>query len=183
MSERNRKILRDALSADYEGFVQRLTRRLGSSELAREALHETFLRIDGVSEAVSLRSPREYLHRTAVNIVKDRRKSDRHLLSVADIASVCDLHDQSPDPSTTVEARLELRELDKALRELPERRRRVFMAAHIEQVTHAEIAVRFGINIRTVELDLRHTLEHLSRRVGRKITRRFGPRSQILAAE
>ena len=176
MSDSNRKSLRETLLADYEGLTTRLTRCLGSSDLAREALHETFLRVDRVSEAVSLRSPVDYLFRTAINIAKDRRKSNGYLLSTAEIASIIDIPDEAPDPSVIAEARLELKELEKALGELPDRRRNVFVAAHIEQLPHSEIATRFGINVRTVEFDLQHAMEHLSRRLGRKIIRRFGPR-------
>ncbi len=176
MSDSNRKSLRDALSDDYEGLATRLARCLGSSDLAREALHETFLRVDRVSEAVSVRSPADYLFRTAINVAKDRRRSDAHLLSAAEIDAITDFQDDSPDPSAIAGARLELKALDRALTELPARRRDVFIAAHIEQVSHDEIAARFGINVRTVEFDLQHAMEHLSLRLGRTVVRRFGPR-------
>lgn len=183
VSDSNRKSLREALSDDYEGLASRLARCLGSSDLAREALHETFLRVDRVSEAVSVRSPADYLFRTAINVAKDRRRSDAHLLSATEITAITDIADESPDPSVIVEARLELRELDKALTELPARRRGVFVAAHVEQLSHDEIAARFGINVRTVEFDLQHAMEHLSLRLGRKVIRRFGPRPKSTPTE
>jgi RNA polymerase sigma-70 factor, ECF subfamily len=183
VSDSNRKSLRDALSDDYEGLTTRLTRCLGSSDLAREALHETFLRVDRVSEAVSVRSPADYLFRTAINVAKDRRKSDAHLLSAAEIAAITDLPDESPDPSAIAGARLELKALDRALTELPARRRDVFVAAHIEQLPHDEIAARFGINVRTVEFDLQHAMEHLSLRLGRTVIRRFGPRPKTVPTD
>ncbi len=176
MSDSNSKALRAALSNDYESLARRLTRCLGSSDLAREALHETFLRVEQVSDAVSVRSPTDYLFRTAINVAKDKRKRDSRLLSSAEIAVICAIPDDGPDPSAITESRFELKELDKALSELPERRREVFIAAHVEQIPHSEIAARFGINARTVEFDLQHAIEHLSRRLGRKVVRRFGPR-------
>lgn len=178
MTDSNRKALRDAISADYEGLATRLARCLGSSDLAREALHETFLRIERVSEAVSVQRPADYLFRTAINVAKDRRRSDAHLLSAAEIDAITDVADASPDPSEIVGSRLEVKELDKALMELPARRREVFIAAHIEQLPHSEIAARFGINVRTVEFDLQHAMEHLSLRLARRVIRRFGPRAK-----
>jgi RNA polymerase sigma-70 factor (ECF subfamily) len=175
--------LRETLSADYESLAGRLARRLGSADLAREALHETFLRLDRVSEAVPVRSPGDYLFRTAINVAKDHRRSDRHLLSAGEIAAITDISDDGPDPSMIVEGRLELQELDKALAELPDRRRRVFLAAHIEQLNHRDIATRFGVNVRTIEFDLQHAMEHLSRRLGRKAKRRFGPRPKAATVE
>ncbi|HEY0330257.1 MAG TPA: RNA polymerase sigma factor [Rhodopseudomonas sp.] len=178
MSDSDRRSLRAALSADYEGLARRLTRCLGSSDLAREALHETFLRVDRVTGATPVHSPIDYLFRAAINVAKDRRRSDslRDRLSAGEIAAICDIPDDRPDPSAALEARLEIEELDKALRELPKRRRAVFLAANIEQMPHSEIAKRFGVNVRTIEFDLRHAMEHLSRRLGRKPNRRYGPR-------
>lgn len=183
MSEQNAKSLRQALSADYEGLVKRLSRCLGSSDLAREALHETFLRVERVSEEVTVHSPVDYLFRVAINIARDRRKSDGRLLSASEIAAIMDIPDERPDPSTVAEGRIEVGELEKALAQLPARRREVFVCAHLEQLPHNEIASRFGVNVRTVEFDLRHALEFLSRRLGRKVIRRFGPRPKMAPKE
>jgi RNA polymerase sigma-70 factor, ECF subfamily len=178
VSDSNCKSLRETLAADYEGLTKRLTRCLGSSDFAREALHETFLRVDRVSETVSVRSPLDYLFRTAINVAKDRRRSDSRLLSAAEIEAIIDIPDEGPDPLRVLESRIELKELEKALAELPERRRNVFVAAHIEQLPHGDIARRFGVNIRTVEFDLQYAMEHLCRRLGRNVIRRFGPRAK-----
>jgi RNA polymerase sigma-70 factor, ECF subfamily len=183
VSEQNAKSLRQALSADYEGLIKRLSRCLGSSDLAREALHETFLRVDRVSEAVTVHRPADYLFRIAINVARDRRKSDRRLLGAAEIAAIMDIPDERPDPSAVVEARLEVGELEKALAQLPARRREVFVSAHLEHMSHSDIAARFGINVRTVEFDLRYALEHLSRHLGRKVIRRFGPRPKAAPKE
>jgi RNA polymerase sigma-70 factor (ECF subfamily) len=82
-----------------------------------------------------------------------------------------------------VEARIELTEFQKALAELPARRRDVFIAAHLDHLPHREIATRFGINVRTVDFDLQHAMEHLSRRLGRSVLRRLGPRSRQKSSE
>jgi FixJ family two-component response regulator len=76
---------------------------------------------------------------------------------------------------TIAEFRLEFEDLKVALSELSQRRQSVFAAAHIESIPHTAIAARLGINVRTVEFDLQHAMEHLSRRLGRKVIRRFGP--------
>jgi len=161
--------------ADYEGLARRLTRCLGSPDLARESLHEAFLRIERVSEVMTINSPSDYLFRVAVNVARDRRRGDRRLLSASEIDAICDIPDEQPDPSEVLESRFELNALKKALSELSERRRIVFTAAHVEGIPHSVIAERLGINVRTVAFDLQHVMEHLSRRLGRKVIRRFGP--------
>jgi RNA polymerase sigma-70 factor (ECF subfamily) len=175
--------LRSALSHDYESLTRRLTRCLGSSDLAREALHETFLRVEHVSDGVSLVSPADYLFRTAINVAKDKRKREGRPLSESEVASIGSVADDRPDPSAIAESRFELKELEKALAELPQRRRAVFIAAHVEQLSHSEIATRFGLNGRTIAFDLQYALEHLSRRLGRKVIRRFGPRQKQASDE
>ena len=180
MADSSRKILREALSSDYEGLARRLARCLGSSDLAREALHETFLKVERVPDALSVNSPADYLFRTAINVAKDRRRGDARLLSVSEIEAITNIPDETPDPSAVVDGRLELRALEKALAELPARRREVFVAAHVEHLPHDQIASRFGINVRTVEFDLQHAIEHLSRRLGRTVVRRYGPRPKSI---
>ncbi len=54
------------LLAGYEDFALWLTRRLGSSELARDALQETFLRLERGSEIGPVNSPKAYLLRIAL---------------------------------------------------------------------------------------------------------------------
>ncbi|WP_347379568.1 RNA polymerase sigma factor [Bradyrhizobium sp. STM 3843] len=183
VSDSNIRSLREALAAEYEGLTKRLTRRLGSADFAREALHETFLRVDRVSDAVEVRSPLDYLFRMALNVARDRRKGDQQLLSAADVETMLDLADDGPDPSAVAESRIEMAEFEKALAELPARRRNVFVAAHLHQQPHREIADRFGINVRTVDFDLQYAMEHLSQRLGRKILRRFGPRARPQARD
>lgn len=183
MSDSNSKLLRETLAADYEGLARRLTRCLGSSDFAREALHEAYLKVDRVPDAVELKSPLDYLFRTALNVAKDRRKGDKHLLSAAEIDAIMDLADEGPDPSVVAQSRIELQEFQNALAELPPRQRDVFVAAHLEHSPHRDIAQRLGINVRTVDFDLQHAMEHLSQRLGRKILRRFGPRAKPQAGE
>lgn len=176
VSSVNSSALRAVLSADYESFAKRLARRLGSVDLAREALHETFLRMDRVSDTVSIRSAASYVFRMAINVAEDRRRSDHRHLNSAEIDAILDIPDEAPDAFSVVADRHEFDEFNKALAELPARRRSVFMAVHVEQLSHDEIAERFGINKRTVAFDLQHVMEHLGRRLGRKVIRRFGPR-------
>jgi RNA polymerase sigma-70 factor, ECF subfamily len=56
------------------------------------------------------------------------------LLNSAEIAAIFAIPDDGPGPSAIAESRFELKELDRALSELPERRRAVFIAAHVEQI-------------------------------------------------
>jgi RNA polymerase sigma-70 factor, ECF subfamily len=179
VSGNNSAALRELLCSEYDNFSRRLGRRLGSIDLAKEALHETFLRMDRVSETVTVRNGVSYIFRMALNVAEDRRRSDSKLLNASEIAVILDVPDEAPDAYSIVAGRDEFEEFGKALSELSERRQAVFKAVHVEHLSHQEIAARFDINVRTVAFDLQHTMEHLSRRLGRKAIRRFGPRAGV----
>jgi RNA polymerase sigma-70 factor, ECF subfamily len=175
----NRATLRATLAQDYNGLFKRLKKRLGSADLASEALHETFLRVDQVSSAVELQRPNDYLFRIAINIATDRRRADNRLLSGGEIDGLLQVVDEAPDPARIVEAREDVKALQKALAELPRRRREIFTSALVGRTPNHKLAELYGVDVRTVEKDLKRALQHCADRLGRKLLRRGGgPRSR-----
>jgi len=170
----NRTTLRNVLTADYSGLFKRLTRRLGSEDLAGDALQETFLRIEQMQNAPAVNSPKDYLFRIALNVATDRRRGEKRLLSMDAIDALLDIPDESPDAAAIVEGRQDIQALDLALAELPSRARQVFMAAVVRKMPDHEIAAQLGVSVRTVEIDLRNSLKHCAARLGRTLLRRSG---------
>ncbi|MFP3616669.1 sigma factor, partial [Paraburkholderia sp. SIMBA_050] len=73
MSDSTRATLRDLLALRYEDLKRRLTWRLGSSELASDALHDTWVHLEDRSEESGpVKSPAAYLMRMATNLALDR---------------------------------------------------------------------------------------------------------------
>ena len=124
-------------------------------------------------EAISY--PSAYLMRIAINIAEDQRRDNARLLSLPDIDDLYEMADELADPARTYSARAELEELERALQELPKRRRAIVIAARVDLLPHRDIAERFGISARTVEKELRAGLEHCCERMGRDFIQRFGP--------
>jgi RNA polymerase sigma-70 factor (ECF subfamily) len=104
----NRVRLRGQLVENYDTLIKKLTRRLGSSDFAHEALHETFLRLDRVTDAVTVHSPADYIFRTAINVAKDRQKAQRYRVTASEIDLLLDVSDETPDPARVAEARSEI---------------------------------------------------------------------------
>jgi len=176
----NRARLRGQLVENYGNLVKKLTRRLGSSDYAYEALHETFLRLDRVVEAVPVRSPADYIFRIAINIAKDRRKAQHRIVSAAEIDALLDICDEGPDPARVAEARSEIEAFKRALEGLPDRPREVLRSVAVEGQSAQQVAERIGVSIRTVESDLKLALSHCAHCLDHKIVRRLGgprPRS------
>lgn len=174
MSEANSARLRSELAESYDDLVKQLTRRLGSTDFAYEVLHETFLRVERVSEATFVRSPKDYIFRTAVNIAKDRRKAQQYRASAATIDALFDICDESPDPSMIAEGRSEIEAFKRALAELPERRREVLQKIAIEGKTAREVADELQVSVRTIEIDLKQALTHCADSLSRKTAARLG---------
>ncbi|HZX78191.1 RNA polymerase sigma factor [Lysobacter sp.] len=156
----------DFLTLRYDDLRRRLTRRLGSAELASDALQDTWLRLHGkpVADAVS---PGAYLFRMAFNVAIDRQRSESRRLTTAEIDDLLDVADPSPDPADSAQTRSDLEMLVQAMEELPERRRAILLAVRVEGLTQPEVARRFGVSLRLVELELQRAQEYCASRVDR----------------
>ncbi|MBR1223163.1 sigma-70 family RNA polymerase sigma factor [Bradyrhizobium sp. U87765 SZCCT0131] len=146
--------LRGLLVDRYEELKLRLTRQLGSEELASESLHDTWLRLHRDDEVGAVRNPPAYLLRIAINAAMDRLRADGRRARRAEIEAALDVADAAPGPARETEARLEIEALDRAMRTLPERTRAILMASRLEGLTHHAIAERMGVSRRTVAYEL-----------------------------
>lgn len=161
--------------SSYDDFKARLRRRLGSEDLANDVLHETYLRVDRMEEPPNISQPNAYLYRMALNIAADRRQSDARLLTGSEVDELLQVSDEALDPARVVGGQKEIQLLLSALYELPARRRKIFIAARLEEAPHLEISQRFGISTRMVEKEVKAALTHCAGRLERKFIQRFGP--------
>lgn len=169
MSETSWATLRQRLLVSYEDLKSRLARRLGSSELAGDALQDTFLRLECAGEIGPVGNPDAYLFRTALNVAADHRRAERRRLTSVEIEAVLDLADETPNPARITEARSDIEALRRALAELPSRRREIFLAAWLYGVPRQQIADHFGVSLRTIKVELKHAREHCAVRLDRNM--------------
>jgi RNA polymerase sigma factor (sigma-70 family) len=178
VTESTLALLRRLLIEDYGRLRQRLARRLGSADFAGEALHEAWLRLDRMEEAVPgllVKNPSAYLYRMALNVATDQRRSERWL-APTEIEHLIRSAAEELDPSRILEARQDLALLASALRELPPRRRAVFVASRLEGLPHKAIASRLGITVRVVDRELKAALDYFGEILEKKSLPRRGPR-------
>ncbi len=168
--------LRQLLVDRYDDYRRRLTRRLGSAELARETLHETWLHLHKAAPTGSITSPPSYLLRMAFNIATDRGRQQSRLARRTEVMAVLEMADEAPSPERELASRQEVAELELALQELTPRRRMILLASRVEGVTLQEIASRLGVSQRLVELELKQALDHCAQRLQRQVVKRFGPK-------
>ena len=175
MPELLKAALRNLFLERYGQLRRHLQRRLGSEDLANDALHETYLRVEKMKVVEAITYPSAYLMRIALNVAEDQRRDQARLVSTAEVEELYDMADELADPARTFSARAELEQLEQALLELPKRRRAIVIAARVDQLPHRDLAARFGISERTVEKELRAGLEHCCARLDRDFIQRFGP--------
>ena len=167
----NRAALLSLLLEGYDDLRKRLTRRLGSAELAGESLQDTFLRLNAVPETDPIRNPQAYLFRIAMSVAATRKIAENRRLTISEVGAFLDFADDAPDPARIVEARSEIDALKRALQELPARRREILIAACMDEIPHQSIARRFGVTVRTIQSELKQAINHCALRLNRDILR------------
>jgi RNA polymerase sigma-70 factor (ECF subfamily) len=183
MADANRVALLNVLVARYADLKRRLTRRLGSAELAAEALQDTFLRLKCAGEVGDVRSPHAYLFRVAVSVAANRRVVESRSLTVSETEALLNFVDDTPGPARVIEGRSDFEALKRAVGELPSRRREILIAACMQEIPYRTIAERFGISVRTVQVEIKQALKHCALRLGRNGNGRVSPRLQKMAFE
>jgi RNA polymerase sigma-70 factor (ECF subfamily) len=176
MTESGRELLRRVFLLGYDDLKLRLTRRLGSAELASDALQDTWIRLERASSIGPVLSPRPYILRVAYNIALKRLRRERDMVTLEEAREALDFVDAAPDPAKVTEARAELILLRQAAEELTPRQRDILFAVRLDGVPVREIALRHGISERLVALELKRAVLRCSQRVDRKAVQRFGPR-------
>lgn len=176
MSEFSRETLRRRLVLDYAALKTQLARYLGSAEHASDALQDTWLRLERAMPRQPVERPFVYLLRMAYNSALKQRQRERTTATLEEARAALNLIDESPDPERVAEARSELGALERALAELPPRRREILIASRADGTPLREIAARLGVSQRLVEMELKLALIHCGRHLDRKIVQRFGPR-------
>ncbi|HLH10414.1 MAG TPA: RNA polymerase sigma factor [Methylovirgula sp.] len=172
MTDTSWAMLRELFVAKYDNFRKRLTRRLGSDDLARESLHEAYLQLSRTDAPAAVQRPESYLFRIALNVAAGQRRKAARPASHAEIEAALAFADETAETHRTVEARFELEALERAIEELPRRQKTIFLAARVRELPIQAIAESLGISRRLVELELKRALLHCAQRLDRQITQR-----------
>lgn len=176
MSENGWEALRQRFIANYDGFRARLRKRLGSDDLARESLQETWLQLARADGARAIAQPDSYLFGMALNMAAGLKRAEARHASRAEIEAAIECADETAGPAEIVEGRFALAELERAIAELPPRRRAILLAARIQETPIQGIADSLRLSRRMVEMELKAALDHCAVRLERRVVKRFGPR-------
>lgn len=183
MTEARWVALQRHLLTRYAELKRRLTRYLGSADLASEALHDTWLRLERGGELATVRNPQTYLYSMAINIASNRRRAESRRLTASEVEAWLEVPDEAPDAARVLEARVELEALLAIIGELPVRQRAILLAARLDGAPRREIAARFGVSERFVQRELQAAHDHCAVRLEKIMSDRFKPGPRDASAE
>ncbi len=167
MTDTSLVALRRLLLHRYEDLKSRLARHLGSSELAGEALQDTWLRLERGEGIATVHSHDAYLFRIDVNLARDRQRTEDRRLVTNEVESLLMVVDDAPDSEQIVAARSDLRALEAVMAELPPRQRAILLAARLDGLPRDEIARRYRISRRLVQRELQEAQDYCAARMKR----------------
>ncbi len=163
MTDDAQPVLLNYLNKRYANLKVRLTRMLGNADLASDALHDTWLRLQCKDDQRPMASPGAYLVRMAVNIAVDMQRRQGRMLAGDEVDQLLDeMVDPALGPEQISEARSDMDALHKVIHKMPERRREIVILVHLDEVTHKEAAERLGVSLRTVEYELKRAHQTMS---------------------
>ncbi|MDR0259046.1 MAG: RNA polymerase sigma factor [Comamonas sp.] len=160
--------LGQALVVHYEELVGYVRRRFSLGEMARDVVHDAFVRLTGRRPRAMAHNPLGLLHRMLHNLaVDDLRRRDAR----ARHETACDMHAMpeavcpQPRPEHIVQSRQELHCLIQAIEALPPRCREVFILHKIHGLPQAEVAQLLHISLKSVEKHLRRGVQQCLQRL------------------
>lgn len=135
-----------------------VSRRVGCRATAADLVQELFLRFWRRPQ-VEVEALDTYLLRCAGNIAIDHLRSQGARERVNDSLLAPHQDSHASEPEAALEADSDLRRIEAALRELPERTRQIFLLNRIHGRTYADIARAMGLSQSAVEKHMMRALE------------------------
>ena len=152
---------------EQHALVRFFTRYRASPEDARDLVQEAFLRLSRIDLRRSgpILRPADYLRQIARNLLKDKAKAARRHAADAHV-NADDIDLAGVDELGRLEARDSLARLSSAIKSLKPKTREIFMAHHLEGLSHAQIAARTGLSVSGVEKQVARAFDEIHRLTG-----------------
>lgn len=156
-----------SFQASYADLVRYLARRTGSAESARDAAHDTWLRVadmaaQGQGPALACEDEaRAYLFAMARNLVIDQQRRQGLELRHAAMPAHGGAH--TPDVAEAAMYGQAIAAVEAALAGLPDRARQVFLRSRVHGEDQAALAAEFGVSRNMIERDMIRAMDGVQR--------------------
>ncbi len=171
----DREVLLASLNDKYRSpLLKYFGRRVRDGRDAEDLTQEAFVKVLALAEKEPVKEAGALLFRIASNLIADRyRKSGRRTqaqlsdLDVGPVSSISREFVEEQDPERVLIARQRITAAIKALDELGERTRTIYVLVRLEDMPQRQIAELFGISVSSVEKSVMRASLHLMKRLGR----------------
>lgn len=146
---------------EFKGLCFMAWKYVKDHDIAKEIVQDSFISLWEKRAGIDpSRSVKSYLvtaiHNKCYNYLRDNRKFDKNLLEAENLT------EPMSDGSTDILIEKELKqEIDKAIAELPDKCREIFLLNRFENLKYQQIADKLGISVKTVEAQMSKALQHL----------------------
>lgn len=133
-----------------------------------DIVQEMYARLASMDSIKDIRNPRQYAAQTAVSIALNMTRHARvvPMIPLGDFEEM-GLASTEPSPEHVLNSQHELRELEKALQELPPLCRTAFLLRRVEELSQKEVAEKLGVSVKTVEKYMARSVRFLIHTYGR----------------
>ena len=151
--------------SEFKGLVFFALQYTKDTDTAREITQEAFISLWEKRERIDLSKPvKTYLSTTVrnkcLNWLRDNKKFNKEILDMEGLLS----DNTYVQPDRLIEAEIKDK-IGKAIDELPEKCREIFVLNRQENLKYQEIANRLEISVKTVETQMSKALQHMRERL------------------
>jgi RNA polymerase sigma-70 factor, ECF subfamily len=156
--------------SEFKGLCFFALRYTKDTDTAREITQEAFISLWERRETIDLSKPvKTYLSTTVrnkcLNHLRNNKKFNTDILEIEGLL----VEQVYYQPDKLVETEIK-EKIDKAIQDLPEKCREIFLLNRHEQLKYQEIADRLSISVKTVESQMSKALQHMRIRLAEYLT-------------
>ena len=158
-----RKQVQELYRRHSSKLIRQLTRATGCGEVARDLVHDTFVRLMRMNPIgfARIEQPEAFLQRVSVNLLRDHGRNRVHAERARKALAV--VSDEIVDQLGVLESRESLVRLERAMAKLKPKTREIFLAQRLEGLSYAEIARRTGLSVKGVEKQMSKAIAKIDR--------------------
>ncbi len=158
---------KDVFDRFYRPVKNFLYYKLGDVALAEDLVQEVFLKTWEKRDSIRLETVKSLLYTIASNLANNHYTSSRARFEF-ELKENLD-HSTQENPQYVLETTEFKTQLEKALAELPEKQRTVFLMSRMDDLTYTEIAERLEISAKAVEKRMHEALVFLRKVLDQKL--------------
>lgn len=159
-------VLKGLVDAYARPLSRFFARRVSTSADVPDLVQEVFLRLSRLADPAEIRRRDSFIFVTAANVLRDRVRHDRARdAGLSDPIEDFSLEGSDFAPDRVLESRQAVDAIRRALAELPERTRDIFVLRMLEGLKMADVASAMNISTRAAEKHQARALAHVAERL------------------